>query len=56
MTAAVRSGYDASAPLWAGGPERLYAVLARALVAGAPVPVAGRRVLDLGAGTGVGGR
>jgi SAM-dependent methyltransferase len=30
--------------------------LARALVAQAPVPVAGQRVLDLGAGTGVAGR
>ena len=51
---AVRAGYDTAAPMWAEGPERLYAVLARALVAS--VPVAGRRVLDLGAGTGVAGR
>jgi len=55
-TAAVRSSYDTAAPLWAQGPERLYAVLAQALVASLPVPVAGRRVLDLGAGTGVAGR
>jgi SAM-dependent methyltransferase len=52
--AAVRAGYDTAAPTWVQGPERLYAVLARALVAS--VPVAGRRVLDLGAGTGVAGR
>jgi SAM-dependent methyltransferase len=53
-SADVRAGYDAAAPMWAEGPARAYAVLARALVAA--VPVAGRRVLDLGAGTGVAGR
>ena len=56
ITADVRAGYDASAQMWAEGPERAYAVLARALVACSPVPLAGRRVLDLGAGTGVAGR
>jgi SAM-dependent methyltransferase len=61
MSAEVRAAYDAAAPLWAEGPERLYAALARALLASA-LPtfpggrVAGRRVLDLGAGTGVAGR
>jgi ubiquinone/menaquinone biosynthesis C-methylase UbiE len=55
-SAAVRSGYDASAQSWAEGPERLYTALARALLAAAPVAVAGRRVLDLGSGTGVAGR
>ena len=34
----------------------MYTPLARALVGEAPLPVAGRRVLDLGAGTGVAGR
>jgi SAM-dependent methyltransferase len=34
----------------------MYARLAEALIAGAPVPLAGRRVLDLGAGTGAAGR
>jgi ubiquinone/menaquinone biosynthesis C-methylase UbiE len=34
----------------------MYEPLARALVAAAPVPLAGRVVLDLGAGTGVAGR
>ena len=34
----------------------MYALLARALVAAAPVPLAGRLVLDLGAGTGVAGQ
>jgi SAM-dependent methyltransferase len=62
MSAEVRSAYDAAAGLWAEGPERLYAALARALVACArpaltgAQAVAGRRVLDLGAGTGVAGR
>jgi SAM-dependent methyltransferase len=52
----LRAAYDAAAADWAGGPERMYAPLARALVAATPVPLAGRRVLDLGAGTGVAGR
>ena len=34
----------------------MYAQLARVLVAAAPVPLAGRLVLDLGAGAGVAGR
>ena len=37
-------------------PAPIYEPLARALVAAAPVPLAGRVVLDLGAGTGVAGR
>ena len=41
---------------WADGPGPMYAQLARVLVAAAPVPLAGRLVLDLGAGTGVAGR
>jgi ubiquinone/menaquinone biosynthesis C-methylase UbiE len=52
----VRAAYDAAAADWAGGPEQVYTPLARALVAAAPLPVAGARVLDLGAGTGVAGR
>jgi ubiquinone/menaquinone biosynthesis C-methylase UbiE len=52
----VRAAYDAAAEDWAGGPEQVYIPLARALVAAAPLPVAGGRVLDLGAGTGVAGR
>ena len=52
------AAYDASAGDWAGGPEQLYGPLATALVdvAAAAVPLAGRVVLDLGAGTGVAGR
>jgi SAM-dependent methyltransferase len=52
----LRSGYEAAAGAWPGGPELVYAPLAAALVAATPVPVAGRRLLDLGAGTGVAGR
>jgi SAM-dependent methyltransferase len=52
----VRAGYDAAADGWDAGPGPLYEPLARALVAAAPVPLAGRDVLDLGAGTGVAGR
>lgn len=56
LTAGLRAGYDAAAGEWAEGPGPMYARLATALVAAAPVPLAGRRVLDLGAGTGVAGR
>jgi SAM-dependent methyltransferase len=55
-TADLRAAYGSAAGGWAAGPEQVYAPLARALVGAAPVPVAGRRVLDLGAGTGVAGR
>jgi SAM-dependent methyltransferase len=56
LTTKLRADYDAAAADWAGGPEAMYAPLARSLVAAAPVPPAGRLVLDLGAGTGVAGR
>ncbi len=56
LTAGLRIGYDAAAQEWAGGPGPMYAPLARALVAAAPVPLTGRRVLDLGAGSGVAGQ
>jgi SAM-dependent methyltransferase len=52
----VRAAYSGGADAWAGGPEHAYAALARALLATAAAPLAGRRVLDLGAGTGVLGR
>ena len=52
----MREAYEAAAADWAGGPEQVYTPLARALVGEAPLPVAGCRVLDLGAGTGVAGR
>ena len=59
LTAELRADYDAAAGDWAGGltgPEAMYAPLASSLVAAAPVPPAGRLVLDLGAGTGAAGR
>ncbi len=56
LAAGLRAGYDASAGDWAEGPGPLYAPLARALVAAAPVPLAGLLVLDLGAGGGVAGQ
>lgn len=48
--------YDAAADGWDAGPGPMYEPLARALVAAAPVSLAGSVVLDLGAGTGVAGR
>ena len=56
LTAGVRAGYDAAAEDWADGPGPMYPQLARVLVAAAPVPLAGRLVLDLGLGAGVAGR
>ena len=56
MTVEVRAAYEASAQLWAQGPEPVYAALARALLACAGGSPAGGRVLDLGAGTGVAGQ
>ncbi len=52
----MRAAYAAAAAGWAAGPGPLYAPLARVLLGASPVPVAGRRILDLGAGTGVAGR
>jgi len=56
LAAGLRAGYDAAADDWDGGPGKIYAPLARALVAVAPVPLAGRLILDVGAGTGVASR
>ena len=44
--------YDATGGVWSDGPARVYDRLAEALVAESPVPLAGRLVLDVGAGTG----
>jgi ubiquinone/menaquinone biosynthesis C-methylase UbiE len=46
------AGPHYSGDAWASGPERVYAELARAVVALCPVSLQGARVLDLGAGTG----
>lgn len=57
LTGAARltDAYDSAAGSWDDGPGRMYNELARALVAAAGLPVAGERVLDLGAGTGAAG-
>jgi SAM-dependent methyltransferase len=47
--------YARAAPGWAGGAAHVYGPLARALVGAAPHPLAGRLVLDAGAGTGLAG-
>ncbi|HEY5156000.1 MAG TPA: class I SAM-dependent methyltransferase [Acidimicrobiales bacterium] len=48
----VARAYATAAPAWAAAPSRIYQALADALVATAPVALAGRHVADLGAGTG----
>lgn len=50
--AAVARAYAAAAPAWDSGPALVYDRLAVALVDASPVPLAGRTVLDVGAGTG----
>jgi SAM-dependent methyltransferase len=44
--------YSAGAGGWAEGPIKIYGTLARLLVASSPIELRGRRVLDLGTGTG----
>jgi len=53
---AIRTAYNGSAAAWAQGPDALYGRLAEAMLAAAPLTLAGTRVLDVGAGTGVAGR
>jgi SAM-dependent methyltransferase len=49
--------YDRAGAAWEAGPARLvYGRLAGVVVARSPVPLAGRVVLDVGAGTGAAGR
>jgi SAM-dependent methyltransferase len=50
----ISSAYSAGAAAWSDGPTRVYRRLAELLVQFSPAPVAGRLVLDLGSGTGVG--
>src|SRR4051812_4739126 len=52
----VADAYSAGADAWADGPIRIYATLADLLVASSPIELCGRRVLDLGAGTGAASR
>ena len=56
MTATVADAYSATGAAWEEGPGRVYNRLADVLVRHSPVPLAGRRVLDLGAGTGAASR
>ncbi len=50
--AAVARAYEATGAAWSRGPALVYDRLAVALVDASPVPLAGRTVLDVGAGTG----
>jgi ubiquinone/menaquinone biosynthesis C-methylase UbiE len=52
----VAEAYSATGAAWQAGPGRVYDRLAEVLVAAAPVPLAGRVVLDVGAGTGAASR
>jgi len=52
FSAAVARAYDATGAAWSRGPALVYDRLAAALVDASPVPLAGRTVLDVGAGTG----
>ena len=53
LVAGIRTAYASGVDAWAAGPATVYRHLADALVAAAGQPLTGRRVLDLGAGTGV---
>ena len=52
----VAEAYSATGAAWQAGPGRVYDRLAQALVARSPVPLGGRLVLDVGAGTGAASR
>lgn len=52
----VADAYSATGVAWQQGPGRVYDRLAEVLVDASPVPLAGRRVLDVGAGTGAASR
>jgi ubiquinone/menaquinone biosynthesis C-methylase UbiE len=53
---AVAAAYSSVGPAWRRGPDRVYGHLAPLLVDACPGGVAGRTVLDLGAGTGAASR
>jgi ubiquinone/menaquinone biosynthesis C-methylase UbiE len=48
----IAAAYSTGAMAWRAGPARIYGRLAEVLVDGSPIEVAGRSVLDVGAGTG----
>ena len=47
------AAYSSAGTAWARGPARIYGRLAELLVQSAPVPLSGRLMCDVGAGTGV---
>ncbi len=56
LSSQIRTAYETAPELWAAGPAPVYTALADALAAHVSLLLAGARVLDLGAGTGVAGR
>ncbi|HUP70772.1 MAG TPA: methyltransferase domain-containing protein [Acidimicrobiales bacterium] len=56
MTSALAAAYDRTGAVWQAGPGLIYDRLAAATLDRCPLDLAGARVLDLGAGTGAGGR
>jgi ubiquinone/menaquinone biosynthesis C-methylase UbiE len=56
LTNDIADAYSSTASAWERGPAQVYGQLAAALLDDCPGGVAGRRVLDLGAGTGALGR
>jgi SAM-dependent methyltransferase len=48
--------YSATGAAWRDGPERVYQRLSDVLVSASPIPLAGQRVADVGAGTGAASR
>jgi SAM-dependent methyltransferase len=52
----IAAAYDATGAAWSAGPDRVYGRLAAALLDRAPAGLEGRRVLDVGAGTGIASR
>lgn len=56
MAGELTDAYTRSGAAWARGPARIYDRMAEVLVDRAPVPLAGRLVLDVGAGTGAASR
>ena len=48
----LQAAYGGGAGVWAAGPAAIYRRLAQPLVTRCPVPLAGARVVDFGAGTG----
>lgn len=55
-TASLAEAYSATGGAWQHGPGRVYDRLAAEIVGRCPFPLAGARVLDLGAGTGAASR